>query len=119
MTTEPMHAAFLQAVVEAPDEDLPRLVYADWLEDNPPPSADPEWAEFIRLQCEVARREAADPGQDLLGADLPDPELDGLRWRAEQLLAGNRERWSAGLAGLASECRFRRGMVEYVRVEAA
>ena len=36
----------LQAVCEAPDDDGPRLVYADWCEDN----GQPERAEFIRSQ---------------------------------------------------------------------
>lgn len=42
----------LQAVLESPDEDAPRIIFADWLEDN---GAD-EYAEFIRLQCELAMR---------------------------------------------------------------
>jgi uncharacterized protein (TIGR02996 family) len=50
------HQAFLQAIIEHPDDDAPRLVYADWLDDH----GDPERAEFIRLQCQLAR--AFDPG---------------------------------------------------------
>jgi uncharacterized protein (TIGR02996 family) len=38
--------ALLKAVVSAPDDDLPRLVYADWLDEH----GRPERAEFIRLQ---------------------------------------------------------------------
>jgi uncharacterized protein (TIGR02996 family) len=45
------HSAFLQAIVEAPDDDAPRLIYADWLEEN----GQPERAQFIRIQCELAR----------------------------------------------------------------
>ena len=41
--------AFLADIVEHPDDDAPRLVYADWLEDH----GDPERAEFIRTQCEL------------------------------------------------------------------
>jgi uncharacterized protein (TIGR02996 family) len=41
-------ATFLRAVRDNPDDDLPRLVYADWLEEH---GGDPEWAEFIRIQC--------------------------------------------------------------------
>ena len=43
--------AFIHSIREAPDDDAPRLVYADWLEDN----GDPQRAEFIRVQCELAR----------------------------------------------------------------
>jgi uncharacterized protein (TIGR02996 family) len=43
--------AFLADILEHPDDDAPRLVYADWLEEN----GDSQRAEFIRLQCELAR----------------------------------------------------------------
>jgi uncharacterized protein (TIGR02996 family) len=43
--------ALLNAIIAAPDDDLPRLVYADWLEEQ----GRSEGAEFIRLQCELAR----------------------------------------------------------------
>ena len=45
------HDGFLQAIDEAPEDDAPRLVYADWLEDN----GDPDRAEFIRCQVRLAR----------------------------------------------------------------
>src|SRR5262245_58863227 len=41
--------AFLKAIAEAPDDDGPRLVYADWLEEH----GDPARAEFIRVRCEL------------------------------------------------------------------
>lgn len=37
----------LQAVLEKPDDDAPRLIFADWLDEN----GQAEWAEFIRLAC--------------------------------------------------------------------
>ena len=42
-------ALFLQAVLENPDDDTPRLIYADWLEERGDPRG-----EFIRVQCELA-----------------------------------------------------------------
>jgi uncharacterized protein (TIGR02996 family) len=42
---------FLQAIRAEPNDDAHRLVYADWLDDN----GDPDRAEFIRVQCELAR----------------------------------------------------------------
>jgi uncharacterized protein (TIGR02996 family) len=48
--------AFLQAIRDAPDDDAPRLVYADWLDE----SGDPARAELIRVQCELVRRGADD-----------------------------------------------------------
>src|SRR5437868_460986 len=42
--------ALIRSIVESPDEDAPRLVFADWLEEN----GDADWAAFIRLQCGYA-----------------------------------------------------------------
>jgi uncharacterized protein (TIGR02996 family) len=43
--------ALLRAVCEHPDDDTPRLVFADWLDEN----GEPDRAEFIRLQIAVDR----------------------------------------------------------------
>jgi uncharacterized protein (TIGR02996 family) len=50
-------AAFLADVAANPEDDSPRLVYADWLEDN----GQPHRAEFIRLQCRLASMDEDDP----------------------------------------------------------
>jgi uncharacterized protein (TIGR02996 family) len=42
--------AFMAAICDAPADDGPRLVYADWLEER----GDTGRAEFIRVQCELA-----------------------------------------------------------------
>src|SRR5262245_59923246 len=44
-----MEEAFLAAIAAAAEDDTPRLVFADWLEDN----GQPERAELIRLQCRL------------------------------------------------------------------
>jgi uncharacterized protein (TIGR02996 family) len=60
-------AALLKAIVAAPDEDTPRLVYADWLDENradsrPSPAQGPSArAEFIRVQCRLAAGAFHDP----------------------------------------------------------
>ena len=41
--------ALYRTVCEHPDDDAPRLVYADWLQEN----GDEHRAEFIRLQCRL------------------------------------------------------------------
>ncbi len=48
--------AFLQDICEHPEDDTPRLIFADWLEEHD----NPERAEFIRLQCDLAGRDASD-----------------------------------------------------------
>src|SRR5262249_53507875 len=46
-----VHDALLKAITDSPDDDAPRLVYADWLDEH----GQPERAEFIRLQIELAK----------------------------------------------------------------
>jgi uncharacterized protein (TIGR02996 family) len=55
---------FLQAILEEPDEDVHRLVYADWLEEH----GDQDRAEFIRVQCRLALLSENDPARAALEA---------------------------------------------------
>src|SRR6187549_970508 len=50
-------AAFLRSIIDDPDDDAPRLIYADWLDEQ----GDSERAEFIRLQIRLFRMSANDP----------------------------------------------------------
>ena len=43
--------ALLRTIIVDPADDTPRLVYADWLEEN----GEPDRAEFIRVQVKLAR----------------------------------------------------------------
>lgn len=56
-STFPVNDAFEAAVIADCDNDLPRLVYADWLDEN----GDPDRASFIRVQCEL---DAMSPAHD-------------------------------------------------------
>ncbi|MGF1582557.1 MAG: TIGR02996 domain-containing protein [Gemmataceae bacterium] len=71
--------SLFQAILDNPDDDTPRLVYADWLEEN----GDPDWAERIRIECELPTHEAEDIA----------PKLHELRKRREQLIRKHREAW--------------------------
>src|SRR5262245_400477 len=57
--------AFLQAILAAPADDVPRLVYADWLEERGDGRA-----EFLRLDGQLRRLAPADPAASRLGARL-------------------------------------------------
>ena len=52
----------LNAVIAAPDDDAPRLAYADVL-------ADGERAEFIRVQCRLERASQDDPWPEWVGRE--------------------------------------------------
>jgi uncharacterized protein (TIGR02996 family) len=48
--------ALLAGILAHPDEDAPRLVYADWLQEH----GEPYRADFLRVQIELARLRAAE-----------------------------------------------------------
>ena len=50
---------FLEDITAHPDDDAPRLIFADWLEEK----GDSDRAEFIRVQIERARLPAWDARQ--------------------------------------------------------
>ncbi len=51
------HEAFLRAIFDAPDDDTPRLVYADFIQEN----GEEERAVFIRWQCGIGPRPTVVP----------------------------------------------------------
>jgi poly(ADP-ribose) glycohydrolase ARH3 len=93
--------AFLQAILESPDDDTPRLVYADWQEERGDPRG-----EFIRVQVALARLPADDPRREELEA------------RERQLFQEHGKRWAGPLRGLVRKWEFRRGFVEAVTADA-
>jgi uncharacterized protein (TIGR02996 family) len=97
MSTE---QAFLDDIIAHPDDDVPRLVFADWLDDQ----GESERAEFIRLQCRLATLNDSDP------------ERAALRMREDDLLDEYGARWAGPLRNLASQWLFRRGFLEAVEV---
>lgn len=95
--------ALYRAVCAAPHDDLPRLVYADWLEEN----GRAHRAEFIRVQCRLADASPADAEYvDLLEREA---ELKAILWRE---LEADRPTLPAGIGwepehrGFAERLRF-------------
>jgi uncharacterized protein (TIGR02996 family) len=95
---------FLREILEHPDDDAPRLVYADWLEEH---GHAPARADVIRLQCRAARLPADD-----------DRRLE-LERRSRLLLRAHRDRWLEPLRGEVRDARFARGFVEHVEADVA
>lgn len=94
---------FLQAILRRPDDDTPRLIYADWLEEQGDLRS-----ELIRLQCELAALPAGDPA----GAPLT-VAIEKLLPACEQLW-----RQETGI-GHVSQVRFDRGFVSELRMLAS
>ncbi len=91
----------LAAIIALPEEDLPRLMYADWLEEN----GQPERAEFIRLECRMARATEFDWADDK-------------RW-GELCLIAERENWTGDLPQFQNaQWEFCRGMPERLTLRA-
>ncbi len=101
MTTED---ALLAAVAAHPADDLPRLVYADWCDENDRPVR----AEFIRLQIEIANKETLPRATVNLFAHL---------WKRQQEMLDEHTGALLGpLAGVVQPLNyeFRRGFLDWV-----
>ena len=86
--------ALLAAILERPHDDLPRLAYADWLDDH----GDPPRAEFIRVQCALAPLDEWDDGREPLA------KRESALWRKGS------KAWKAGLpAAYQRSAGFSRG----------
>jgi uncharacterized protein (TIGR02996 family) len=88
--------AFLHEILAHPDDDAPRLIYADWLDEHNDPRG-----EFIRIQCALAQLS----------------DNDRRRWpleqREQELLREHEAKWRPKGIG-KSPCLFRRGFVEEI-----
>jgi len=100
--------AFLQRIRAFPDDDAPRLIFADWLDERGDPRG-----RFIRVELALARLDEEPAGP--FDRDDTRAELDRER---EQLLDAHGEEWKAPFRGLATGLRFHRGFVEEVNVTA-
>jgi uncharacterized protein (TIGR02996 family) len=99
-TPTPLAIAFQRAIAEAPRDDLPRLIYADWLEEHD----QEDRAEFIRLGIELA-------------GDITVREKDKKERRRKDLLAGRDDSWLWPIGHLLGDAKppawwkFERGFV--------
>lgn len=89
--------AFLEDILAHPDDDAPRLIFADWLEDE----GDSDRAEFIRVQVDRARLPVWDARQVRL------------RLRESELINAHEQRWKKELPSIKGITwhEFRRGFI--------
>lgn len=91
---------FIGEIQRRPLDDDPRLVFADWLDEQG--DARGEW---IRVQCQLWRLREEERGQ--------------LERREQEILSQNRESWQRPLEKLgASQIVFRRGFVHQFKMNA-
>jgi uncharacterized protein (TIGR02996 family) len=99
MTDEEL--AFIRQIVERPSEELPRLIYADWLEEQGDPKG-----EFIRVQCALSR-----------GSDDASWTA-ALRHRERDLLREHCDQWIAEIGPGIQWYEPRNGLIESLIVSA-
>jgi len=88
--------AIYHMILGSPEDDVPRLVYADWLEEN----EQPDRARFIRLQIELEKY-------------LPEERPPAIIQEVDELLSAHRSQW---IPTHEPQLRFhfRRGFLEQV-----
>src|SRR5262245_4711995 len=94
--------ALIREIVECPDDDLPRLVYADWLDDH----GQAERAEFIRVQVELAGL-----------AEEADERIE-LEHRERRLRKRHEREWLGALREKLHGWAFSRGFLSHVSLDA-
>ena len=107
----PDEDALLNGIVADPAADLPRLVYADWLEEH----GQDLRGEFIRIQCEIAKLEVGP--RDAIDRNVH-------LWRRQQeLLDGHMVELLEGASyhpkeDVQTQAVFRRGFVSSIEISA-
>jgi uncharacterized protein (TIGR02996 family) len=95
--------AFIDAILASPDDDAPRLIYADWLEER----GESARAEFIRVQCELAR------------LDVAENRYPELHVRQLDLLAQHEQEWLEEWSDRLVRWEFQRGFLHAVTITPA
>lgn len=92
---------FLQAILDNPTDDAPRLAYAAWFEERGDPRG-----EFIRIECELPH------------IDAEDPRCFDLCKRHSQLHRKHRTKWlrQLQLVGNSNNFVFKRGFIEELNI---
>jgi uncharacterized protein (TIGR02996 family) len=113
------HQDFIDAILAEPGDDVPRLIYADWLEERGDPRA-----EFIRVQVEMATLARPLERKSMYGHPMPQPRnrkdaarLQVLWQRHLDLLRTHCVEWVKPLIDKATGIIFERGCVEGISAQ--
>ncbi|MCI0700834.1 MAG: TIGR02996 domain-containing protein [Planctomycetia bacterium] len=94
--------AFLDVIFDHPDDDTPRLVYADWLQEHDQEN----YAQFIRLQCAVAGEKPWSDEANRLWVEIGRV----WNWLDEEWWPATRDAWLSGWGWqLLDAVHFKRG----------
>jgi uncharacterized protein (TIGR02996 family) len=96
--------ALLLGCKEAPEEDEPRQILADWLEEQ----GEADRAEFVRLQLRLPQDEWLIGPRQFAGPDPDESEVVGRAW---ELWRRHRAEWLGPLAESGLDVRCRRGLL--------
>src|SRR5262245_1555069 len=86
--------AFLEDIKAHPEDDVPRLILADWLDERGDPRG-----EFLRVQCQMA------------ASEWGTSDSDALARRQRDLIAQHARAWTAPLAPFVLDRHFWRGLL--------
>ncbi|MBY0457601.1 MAG: TIGR02996 domain-containing protein [Gemmataceae bacterium] len=95
--------ALLAAILAQPEEDTPRLMFADWLQEN----GEVDRGQFVRLQVEAGQAEGFSPQARALDA------------QARALLERHRAAWAPDLPDGVMTWQFARGFIEHATANVA
>jgi uncharacterized protein (TIGR02996 family) len=96
--------AFLEDILQHPADDTPRLIFADWLEEQND-SVSRARAAFIRGSCRLTQ------------LPLDDPSRLALEDECADLLAEHGDEWTAPVRGIARRWEFCRGFIERIEID--
>lgn len=113
--TAPPSPELLGLVLAAPDDDEPRLVYADWLSEQGDPRG-----EFIQIQCMLGRAllGAGAKYASREGRKLPYESRQELEAREKELVKKHEAEWLAPIRRYIRQWQLRRGFVDHVIADA-
>lgn len=108
------NAALLDAILAAPEDDKPRLVYADWLQEQGDPRA-----ELILVQCKLGRSLLAAGGRYGTSTGKRPEDVQELKEREVELIKRNEKAWLGSVRPFIRQWAWRRGFLTHVIGDAA
>ena len=107
-------STFLNAILADPDDDVSRLAFADWLQEQDD-SAKRVRGEFIQVQVRIARQVSGSSPAEWADAE----RIPELKRRERELLDAHGKNWASPFVGVVESYQFVRGFVESIAIDAA